>query len=149
MHRQIHIHTLETFRASCNKIEKCSKLSWWVNIIFSTELLVALHLQLFCFMCSNNSFALGLKSMKHREEQAILKKLPLIAEWKIFCGIFSFYIEINLFYQTICIETLLDGYIQIKKCSMINLVFNPKLKFLWKYITKKTIRFLYYQRTSM
>ena len=96
-HLQIHIHTLneksycwssdKTFGTSSYKKEKCPKLFWWVNFIFHWELLVALHLELCCFIWCNNSYALGTKSLRHRDDQAILKNSSLIAEWKTFCGI--------------------------------------------------------------
>ena len=61
-----------------NEIEKCWKLSECSNILFLRELLVVLYLEPFYFIHSNNSFALSIKSLRHRVERAILRNTPLI-----------------------------------------------------------------------
>ena len=56
------------------------KLSARANISFLKEVPVLPRLEACSFMRSNNSLALGIKSLGHRVEQPILTNLPLIDE---------------------------------------------------------------------
>ena len=89
-HTHTHTHTLKEksyklssdkmFRRSWHQIEKFWRLSGWAIIIFLKEVTVTSHLKPCYFMHSNNSSVLGIKPLRHRVEQAILKNSPLIAE---------------------------------------------------------------------
>ena len=84
-----HIYTLkqkcyslssEKSFGSTDITEKRWKLSGCSNVIFLEDILEALFLESCFFMRLNNSFAEGIKSARHRVQQAVLKNSPLIVE---------------------------------------------------------------------
>ena len=70
------------FRRSWSKIEKCWNPSRWANIISFKESPVVPRLEPCCFMRSNNYLTLGMKSLRHRVEQAILKNSIILLNKK-------------------------------------------------------------------
>ena len=66
------------------KREKRWKLFVCADIIFCSELLVALYWEHCFLLLSNDIFALTRISLRHRVEQVILQNLSLIAKENVF-----------------------------------------------------------------
>ena len=118
------------FRRSWSKIEKCWNPSRWANIISFKESPVVPCLEPCCFMRSNNYLTLGMKSLRHRVEQAILKNSIILLNkkfrdvrlymrhsynWKEKGVSFIKYIYIYIYIYK---GFLLDDYIQIQSIQI-------------------------------
>ena len=79
-------------KRSWHEKEKCWKLSGWANSIFPREMVVVFWLEPCFSIHFHKGEPLGVKSLRHRVEQAILKNFWLQNK-KIFWGIFFFCLD--------------------------------------------------------
>ena len=73
------LSSAKIFRRSWQEIE-CWETHGMNLYYFLKEVPVVPRLEPCCLMCSNNSLALGIMSLRQRVEQAVLKNSPSIAE---------------------------------------------------------------------